>query len=122
MDPLMLGLAVIIGLGVLVWYFNRDAESLDINQDGKVDKKDLEAAVDNAKAGVKAEVAEAKAEVKEAVAEIKAKLPTAAKLKAMTKAQLEEFGREFGVELDKRKTKDNMITELKKGVKANQKK
>lgn len=107
---------------MLVWYFNRDAGSLDINQDGKVDSKDLKAAVDKAKVGVKAEVAEAKAEVKQAVADVKAKLPTAAKLKEMTKAQLEEFGREFGVELDKRKTKDNMIAELKKSVKPTQKK
>lgn len=122
MDPFMLGLVVLVGAAVVIWYFNRDSKSLDINEDGKVDAKDLTAAVDKAKAGVKAEVAEAKADVKKAVAEVKAKLPTAAKLKALTKAQLEELGREFGVELDKRKTKDNMIAELKKGTKANQKK
>ena len=58
-------------------------------------------------------VAELKAEVKEAVAEVKAKLPTAAKLKALTKAQLEELGRDFGIELDKRKTKEKMIADLK---------
>lgn len=46
------------------------------------------------------------------------KLPTATKLKAMTKAQLEELGRDFGVELDKRLTKDKMIGNLKSGVKA----
>lgn len=46
------------------------------------------------------------------------KLPTATKLKAMTKAQLEELGRDFGVELDKRLTKDKMIGSLKSGVKA----
>jgi len=30
----------------------------------------------------------------------------------LTKAKLEELGRDLGVELDKRKTKDNMIKEL----------
>jgi len=47
------------------------------------------------------------------------KLPTATKLKAMTKQGLEDLGRDFGVELDKRKTKDKMIGDLKAGVKAN---
>ena len=46
------------------------------------------------------------------------KLPTAKVLEGMTKAKLEELGREHGVELDKRKTKANMITDLKAGVKA----
>jgi len=30
----------------------------------------------------------------------------------MTKAKIEELGRELGIELDKRKTKDNMIKDL----------
>jgi len=46
------------------------------------------------------------------------KLPTAKTMESMTKAKLEELGREHGVELDKRKTKANMITDLKAGVKA----
>jgi hypothetical protein len=117
MDPIALSVVVLVGAAVVIWYFNRDKKSLDINEDGKVDAADLSAAVDSAKAGVKAEVAKAKAEVKAAVAEAKAKLPTAAKLKAMTKAQLEEVGREFGIELDKRKTKDSMIASLKSEVK-----
>lgn len=40
-------------------------------------------------------------------------LPPVSELKKMTKAKLEEFGRELGVELDKRKTKDNMIKQLR---------
>lgn len=88
-------------LGGVVYYFNKD-KGLDVNNDGKVDVEDIKEAVDNAKAGVKAEVQ---------------KLPSLAKLKAQTKAQLEELGREFGVELDKRKNKDTMIADLKKGIK-----
>ena len=41
------------------------------------------------------------------------KLPTTKALEGMTKAKLEELGREHGVELDKRKTKANMIADLK---------
>jgi len=44
-------------------------------------------------------------------------LPGDAALKSLTKAGLEELGRELGVELDKRKTKANMIVDLKAGVK-----
>lgn len=35
------------------------------------------------------------------------------KLQSMTKAQLEEIGRTVGIELDRRKTKENMIKDLK---------
>jgi hypothetical protein len=37
---------------------------------------------------------------------------TPAKLNRMTKAQIEDYGRIHGVELDRRKTKANMISEL----------
>jgi hypothetical protein len=50
---------------------------------------------------------------KEAVEKPEAVLPTDATLKKMTKGQLETFGRDIGVELDKRKTKANMIADLK---------
>ena len=52
-----------------------------------------------------------------AVKDFNAKLPSKAQLEKLTKAGLEELGREHGVELDKRKTKANMIVELKAGVK-----
>lgn len=109
MDALtiVIGVVVLAVIGLLV------TGKLDFNKDGKVDSADLDAAVDAAEAVVEKKVAEVKAEVKEAVAEVKAKLPTAAKMKALTKAQLEELGRDFGIELDKRKTKDKMIADLK---------
>ena len=43
-------------------------------------------------------------------------LPGKAALESLTKAKLEELGRDMGVELDKRKTKANMITDLRAGV------
>jgi hypothetical protein len=107
-------LALVVSAGAAVWYFNRDTDTLDLNADGKVDAQDAIIAVEKAVKGAKAEVAEAKAAVA-------AKLPTAAKLKALTKAQLDDLGKEFGVVLDARKNKDTMIADLKTGVKVNKK-
>ena len=45
------------------------------------------------------------------------KLPTVKTMEGMTKAKLEDLGRKMGVELDRRKTKANMIADLKAGVK-----
>ena len=45
------------------------------------------------------------------------KLPTVKTMEGMTKAKLEDLGRKFSVELDKRKTKANMIADLRAGVK-----
>jgi len=105
MDPLFLIILAVVVAGGIAYF----GGFLDFNKDGKVDEKDLDIVKEAAEAVVEEKIAE----VKEKVAEVKAKLPTAAKLKALTKAQLEELGREFGIELDKRKTKDNMIAELK---------
>ena len=52
------------------------------------------------------------APVKKVQAKTKPTMPSDSELNKMTKVQLEEFGRTVGVELDKRKTKKNMISEL----------
>ena len=44
-------------------------------------------------------------------------LPTDKDLNKLTKVNLEKLGREHGVELDRRKTKANMIADLKEAVK-----
>ena len=49
----------------------------------------------------------------ETKAEPEVVLPSDAELKKMTKVQIEVVGRDFGVDLDKRKTKANMIADLK---------
>ena len=51
-------------------------------------------------------------QAKKVKVEVKPTLPSEAELNKMTKAKLEELGREFGVELDKRKTKANMVADL----------
>lgn len=46
----IIGLAVVLG-AVAIWYFNKDAKSSDLNNDGKVDVKDAVQAVENAASG-----------------------------------------------------------------------
>lgn len=104
MDPLVLLVGVVVLIGGALWAFT---DVLDFNKDGKVDSADVKVAVEASEAVIKKQVAEAKA-----------KLPATKKMKEMTKAKLEELGREFSIELDKRKTKDKMITDLRAGVKA----
>ena len=71
-------------------------DAADINNDGAVNMKDVEAAVD--------------------VVEEKIK-KTKKQLDAMTKKALEEYGRVIGVELDRRLTKAKMVAQLLKGQK-----
>ena len=128
MDILTIGLVgLLIVVGAVV-YYNRDAKSLDIDADGDIDKDDVKAALKNAEEGVKEdvrevveEVAEKADEVVEKVKEAAKKLPTKSQLSSMTKAKLEELGREFGVELDRRKKKDALVADLQAGVKKNNK-
>ena len=54
-------------------------------------------------------------DIKEEIDEIEEfieSIPTINELKKMTKAKLEELGRAQGIELDRRKTKANMISDL----------
>ena len=49
--------------------------------------------------------------------EVKVEMPVDKELNKLTKVKLEEFGRTLGVELDRRKTKANMIADLKEATK-----
>ena len=53
----------------------------------------------------------------ERTGEVKAKVKIAKDIAKMTKAKIEEHGRELGVELDRRMTKPNMIKDLKSKLK-----
>ena len=48
---------------------------------------------------------------------VKAKVKIAKDIAKMTKAKIEEHGRDLGVELDRRMTKPNMIKDLKSKLK-----
>jgi hypothetical protein len=49
----LLVVVVLVAGGFAFWYFNRDAKSTDLNNDGKTDVKDALVAVENTVAGVK---------------------------------------------------------------------
>lgn len=50
----LLVVVVLVAGGFAFWYFNREAKSTDLNNDGKTDVKDALVAVENTVAGVKA--------------------------------------------------------------------
>ena len=47
----------------------------------------------------------------------KPKKPSKAGLTMMTKKELEKLGRKYGIELDRRQTKDKLIKQIKKACK-----
>lgn len=83
MDAMTITLLVFLGV-IMTWFFVPKEKDL-------IDDLTLE------------EVQDVAEELEETRAELEAKL------KAMTKVQIEEYAREHGVELDKRATKLNMI-------------
>ena len=105
MDPIAIGIIAVVACG-LVWFI------LFREEDDKPESKP------NYNPTLTPEQkTEAKATIEKAKTEFAKKLPTKAQLEKLTKAGLEELGREHGVELDKRKTKANMIVDLRAGVK-----
>jgi hypothetical protein len=103
MDPVILFVIAVVVIGGAFWLYESKSDVSDV-----VETKPAPAPAPKAEVKTEAK-AEAKVEVK--------KLPTKSKLSAMKKAELEELGREFGIELDKRKTKDSMIVDLQKEAK-----
>ena len=95
MELIIIGLALVVG--VAWWMYNNHDKVEDIVEE-------VEDAVDE----IEDKIDEVKQKVKDKLDDI----PTKEELKKLTKAKLEELGRDLGVELDKRKTKDNMIKEL----------
>jgi Tfp pilus assembly protein PilO len=95
MELIIIGLALVVG--VAWWMYTNHDKVEDIVEE-------VEDAVDE----IEDKIDEVKQKVKDKLDDI----PTKEELKKLTKAKLEELGRDLGVELDKRKTKDNMIKEL----------
>lgn len=64
----MTELIIVVGVAAIgaIWYFNRNSKGFDVDGDGKVDAKDLKAAVSNTVTGVKASAKTAAAKVKSA--------------------------------------------------------
>ena len=70
METIVIIVALVVIAGVI--YYNRANKSLDINQDGKVNAKDVKVAVKTAADGVKADVGSARVAVKKAAVKAKA--------------------------------------------------
>ena len=107
MDPvlILIGVVVVAGIGYYV-YNNNDSD-----------------VVGGGESGIKptpVAPAKPKAEVKKA-APSAPKAPTAKALNAMTKKEIDQVGRDFGVKLDARKTKAAMVKDFQAGVKAQKK-
>lgn len=95
MELIIIGIALLIG--VAWWMYTNHDKVEDIVEEVEDTVDEIEDKID---------------EVKQKVKEKLDDIPTKEELKKLTKAKLEELGRDLGVELDKRKTKDNMIKEL----------
>jgi len=100
----MLELIIVLMVVAAVWYYRDPILSF------------LDRAADEVNEAVD-ELAEQVEQIEEEVDELKDKIGASVdELKKMTKDKIEEIGRLAGVELDKRKTKANMIDDLKSSV------
>jgi hypothetical protein len=111
MDPVLLFIGVVVVLGGAVWFLNKGDD--DVAGGGESGLKPEPVAPAKP-------VAEPKAEVKKA-APSAPKAPTAKALNAMTKKEIDQVGKDFGVKLDARKTKAAMVKDFQAGIKAQKK-
>ena len=95
----------VIGLGVIAAVYWVATRVVDHWYGSGLDKE-LQDVVDKAEEVVDAVVDD--------IQQVFQDLPSKDDLKKLTKTKLEELGREFNIELDKRKTKANMIEDLHK--------
>ena len=130
MDPIsiLIGLVVVAGIATLVYQSQKEDSAKPAV--GKVPAKEAVAKkASPASTTPTAKKAEPSARVKalkssEAVkanAPVAKKVPTKTALLKLTKANIESEARDHGIELDARKTKENMVADFQKAAKANAK-
>lgn len=131
MDPIsiIIGLVVVAAIATVVYQSKQDKSS-DLPAVGKVPAKKAEAKKAPAssttptkkKAEPSARVKALKSsEAVKANAPVAKKVPTKTALLKLTKANIEKEARDHGIELDARKTKENMVADFQKQAKANAK-
>jgi len=131
MDPIsiIIGLVVVAAIATVVYQSKQDKGS-DLPAVGKVPAPKAEAKKAPAssttptkkKAEPSARVQALKSsEAVKANAPVAKKVPTKTALLKLTKANIELEAREHGIELDARKTKENMVADFQKQAKANAK-
>ena len=79
METIIFAAVIIAVAGVAIWFYNRGAQSLDINADGKVDAKDAVEATKKAVKGVVKDSRDARDAALAAVAESAGKVESAAR-------------------------------------------
>lgn len=118
MDPIVIGLIVVVALGGVAYYFaNKDSDAVGGGESGL---KPEPVAPAKPKAPVSERVAALKSSdaVKKGSAPVAKKLPTKTALLKLTKKKIEETAREFDIELDARMTKENMVGTFLKEARA----
>ena len=124
MDPIsiLIGLVVVAGIATVV--YQKRSSSSDTPASGTATKAKAPAAntTPTKKAEPSARVKALKSsEAVKANAPVAQKVPTKTALLKLTKANIEAEARDHGIELDARKTKENMVADFQKAAKANAK-
>ncbi|MDA8915601.1 hypothetical protein N9I01_00080 [bacterium] len=130
MDPIsiLIGLVVVAGIATLV--YQKSSSSSDTPASGTATKAKAPVAQKApASTTPTKKKAEPSARVKalkstdavKANAPVAKKVPTKTALLKLTKANIESEARDHGIELDARKTKENMVADFQKAAKANAK-
>ena len=131
MDPIsiLIGLVVVAGIATLVYQSHKEDSGKPAVGTATKAKAPVAKKAPAAKTTPTEKKVEPSARVKalkstEAVktnAPVAQKVPTKTALLKMTKANIEAEARSFGIELDARKTKENMVADFQKTAKANAK-
>ena len=124
MDPIsiLIGLVVVAGIATLVYQSQKEDSAKPAV--GKVPAKAAPVAstTPTKKAEPSARVKALKSsDAVKANAPVAKKVPTKTALLKLTKANIEAEARDHGIELDARKTKENMVADFQKAAKANAK-
>lgn len=122
MDPLLIGIGGLVVLGV-IWLIIKGEDDTPV-----VDNKEISTpapaedipvpTTKKAEPSERVKALKSSEAVKTAAAPVAQKLPTKTALLKMTKGKIEETAREFDIELDKRMTKENMVSTFLKEARA----
>ena len=119
MDPISIIVGLVVIAGVFAFVSNKRGSKSEAPVAVKA-KAPAKAATPTKKSTASARVQALKSTdaVKADAAPVAKKLPTKTALLKATKADIETTARTYGIELDARKTKDNMVAEFLKTAKA----
>lgn len=81
----LLILTAVVVVAVLVYYNRSSKKGLDLNQDGEIDGKDVQVAVENVKTGITTDIVKVKTAAKATAKKVTAKKPAAKKPAAKKK-------------------------------------